>query len=88
MQLKSESQIIKDLTKKFLEKEENVYYLDRLFMANTVVRWVFRHANNQEEILQYLIQIDKYLNREINLSWKNGEIKVERKKEAKHENVR
>lgn len=88
MQIKNEREIIKDLINKYLKKDENVYYLDRLFVANTVIRWIFDETKQQGEILQYLIQVDKFLNGEINLYWKNGNIKVERKKEVKHENVR
>lgn len=88
MRLKNENEILDELIKKFSQKKDNVYYLNRLFVANTVIRWIFRETSQHEEILQYLMQVERFLKEEIDLYWKNGKIKVARKNGAKDEDAR
>lgn len=76
MNLKSQEDIIDGLTKKFLKKEDNIYHLERLFMAVSVVRWMFKNAGSNAEILQYLVQVERHLTGEINLYWQDDVIKV------------
>ena len=84
MKIKSPEQIIKAMVEKYSTKEDNIVHLERLFVAASVVRWVFQNTSNTEEMLKYLMQVDKYLQKETELYWEEGIIKVktERKKKV------
>lgn len=80
MVLKSEKDIINNIIKKYLVKENNLIKVNRLFVAVSVVRWVFSSTKDTEEILGYLTQLERFLDGEINLYWENSVIKVGRNK--------
>jgi hypothetical protein len=83
MHIKHPEEIINSLFKKYSTQEENIIHLERLFMAASVIRWVFRVTNKPEEIVQYMGQIEKYLKGELELYWEAGVIKVKRVKRGK-----
>lgn len=83
MKLKSPEEVIKNLVEKYTVEDENIFYLNRLFMAASVVRWAFKVASTTEEIIQYLSQVEKYLSGQIELYWQDGVIKVGRVKRGK-----
>ena len=61
---------------KYIEKKDNIYFSNRLFVANTVLNWVLTSFNEQKVIKYYLKEIEKHLKGEITLYWENGIIKV------------
>ena len=83
MHLRDPEQIIFSLYHKYSTREDNLINAERLFIAASVVRWVFRTASRGDEILQYLLQVEKYLEGEINLYWEGDIIKVGRMKRGK-----
>ena len=52
-------------------------------MAASVIRWAFKNSSRGDEIIQYLMQVEKYLDGEINLYWEGDIIKVGRAKRGK-----
>ena len=83
MNLKSPDEIIAIFVEKYLTKEDNIINAKRLFVASSVIRWIFETTTNQTEIIQYLGQVEKYLNGQIELYWHNDVIKVGRAKKGK-----
>ena len=81
MKIKTPEQIIKAMVEKYSTREDNIVHLERLFIAASVVRWVFQNTSNTEEMLKYFMQVDKYLQKEVELYWEEGIIKV--RKETK-----
>ena len=61
MNLRSPEEIIRAFFQKYSVFEENIIILRRLFVAASVIRWVFNSTTRQDEILQYLVQVEKYL---------------------------
>lgn len=83
MHLRDPDEIIISLYRKYSSKEDNLIIAERLFVAASVVKWVFKNANRGDEIIQYLLQVEKYLEGEINLYWEEDVIKVGRVKRGK-----
>lgn len=83
MHLRDPEQIINSLYRKYAVKEDNLIILERLFVAASVIRWSFKNSSRGDEILQYLMQVEKYLEGEINLYWEGDIIKVGRAKRGK-----
>ena len=83
MNLRSPDEIIKAFFQKYSAFEGNIIILRRLFVAASVIRWIFDSTTRQDEILQYLVQVEKYLEGEIDLYWKDGVIKVGRNKKGR-----
>jgi hypothetical protein len=82
MKLKRPEEIIKSIYDRYSVKEENIIFLGRLFVAASVVRWAFKQSSKTEELLQYLSQVEKFLEGEIDLYWQDGVIKVGRNKKG------
>ena len=83
MQIKHPEEIISNLFKRYSTQEENILHLERLFMAASVIRWAFKVTSKPEEIVQYLAQVEKFLNGTIDLYWEGSIIKVGRTKRGK-----
>ncbi len=83
MNLKSPDEIVDALVKKYTVTNDNLILMRRLFVAASVVRWAFSTTSRVEEILQYLGQVEKYLDGEIDLYWEDEVIKVARVKRGK-----
>ena len=83
MHLKNPEQIINSLYHKYCVKEDNLIILEHLFMAASVIRWAFKNSSRGDEIIQYLMQVEKYLDGEKNLYWEGDIIKVGRAKRGK-----
>jgi len=76
MKLKRPEEIIKSIYERYSVKQDNIVFLGRLFVAASVVRWAFNQSSKTEELLQYLSQIERFLEGEIELYWQDGVIKV------------
>jgi hypothetical protein len=73
--------IIKKMIKDYAVKEENIFYADRLFVANTVLNWVLNNTKEEIQKKQYITQIEKHLTGEITLYWHKGVIKFRKEQE-------
>ncbi len=83
MKLKQPEEIIKGIRKRYLTKLDNVFYLEKYFVACSVIRWIYKTTDKTEEILAYMGQIERHMNGEIDLFWENGVIKVGKPKKDK-----
>jgi len=72
--------VFDSLVERFLEQEENVVIVDRLFMAKSIVRDVvekkFSGEYTSEAAARILKIVEKYLSGDIDLIREDGEIKV------------
>ena len=63
-----------------LTQESNLYVAERIFQANSFVNWIrkssFDETLNKDEIEQSMHVIRMFLQKKINLEWKNGTINV------------
>lgn len=83
MKLKQPEEIIKGIKLRYLTKLDNVYYLERFFVACSVVRWIYKTTDKTEEILSYLGQVERHMQGEIDLFWEDSVIKVGKPKKGK-----
>lgn len=70
---------IKRYIRDYLKINENVYQSERLFIAKSVLLWALKTAQDQKIFTYYLKEIEKHLNGEITLYWKDGIVKVKKK---------
>lgn len=73
--------LIKKMIKHYAIREDNMFYAERLFVANTVLNWVLNTAKDEVHRKQYITQIEKHLTGEITLYWENGVIKIKKDQE-------
>jgi len=63
-----------------LTQESNLYIAERIFQANSFVNWIrknsFDKTLNKDEIEQSMHVIRMFLQKKINLEWKNGTINI------------
>lgn len=76
MTLKDPKTVIRNLYQKYLEKEENIIYADKLFVINTVINFLFAGKSYKEldqfKIARYGEFIHKYLQGEVDIYWEDG----------------
>jgi hypothetical protein len=63
------------LLKNMLKREDNIYHAEKMFVAMSVLRWVFEQKVTDDVRAKYFSQIDKYLANEIDLYWEDGIIR-------------
>jgi hypothetical protein len=73
--------IIKKMIKHYAIREDNVFFAERLFVANTVLSWVLENTKEEVQRRQYITQIEKHLTGEITLYWDKGVIKFRKDQE-------
>ena len=63
-----------------LTQENNLYIGDRIFQANSFVNWIRENSVgktlDKEEIEQNMLIVRMFLQKKVNLKWKNGIIDV------------
>ena len=71
---------VKKFLKKYIEQKDNIFFCDRIFMANSVLTWALENIKEKEKFIYYLKEVEKHLSGELTLYWEDGSIKVKRKK--------
>ena len=66
----------KKILSKYLKNEDNLAHAERLFIARSVLVWVFENNKDQKAIKYYISEIEKFLKNEIILYWENGVVKT------------
>lgn len=88
MNLKSPKQIIRNLFHKHSDKLDNVIYADKLFIINTIVNYLFKDKDysslNKAKVAEYGELINRYLEDEVDIYWKDGILMVAEKEDAEH----
>ena len=63
-----------------LQKKDNLYFAEQIFHANSFINWIKKGIHektlSEEEIEQSMLAIRMFLQKKINLEWKNGTINV------------
>jgi hypothetical protein len=70
---------ITKLIKDNLVIEENVYFSERLFVAYSVLRWIFKNYKDEQQTKFYIQEVERHLKKEITLYWEDDIIKVMKK---------
>lgn len=84
----TKEQAIKAILKKHLATSENLFLSERLFVAKSVINWIFDNIKSEPVKKVYFEDVDKYLKGDLELKWFNGLIIKNKslKKENKNEN--
>lgn len=76
MQIKDPKTVIRNLYQKYLFREENIIYADKLFVINTVINFLFNGKTYKEidqfQIARYGEYIHRYLQDEVDIYWNDG----------------
>ena len=68
------------LEDKTFEKEKNVFYAENAFFANSLIQWCTEKREEEsityEQFKSYMLMLNKFLKKEVDLFWKNGILHV------------
>ena len=67
---------VNKLLKKYLKRDENICHAEKLFVAKSVLLWVYENNKEAKAIKYYIGEIERYLSGDITLYWEDGTIKV------------
>jgi hypothetical protein len=70
---------ISKLIKDSLKVEENIYLSERLFVAHSVLLWIFKNYKDSQQIKFYIQQVERHLKKEITLYWEDDIVKIMKK---------
>ena len=73
----------KYILKKFLVIENNILLSERLFIAKSIINWIFDNSKNEYVIEMYMKDLESFLKGELDLRWVDGIIT--KKKENKND---
>ena len=85
MTLKQPKQIITSIFNKYVKKQDNVVYAEKLFIINTIINYLFSQGDpktTSKKLLEYGEIINRYLNNEVDIYWQDGTIMVKELKSA------
>lgn len=87
MDYKNKDEAITAILKKYLKKEDNMLLSERLFVAKSVINWIFDNTKHPMIIKSYIEDVERYIVGTLDLTWKDGVIvKKKTKKELTNEN--
>jgi hypothetical protein len=70
----TKQQVLKSIIHQYMVIDENLYDAKKLFVAATVINWVFDQKTKKETFEKYMNFVFRYLNNEIDLFWEDGTI--------------
>lgn len=84
----TKEQAIKTILKNHLSSSGNLFLSEKLFIAKSVINWIFDNVKSEPVKKVYFDDVDKYLKGDLDLKWFNGLIIKNKspKKENKNEN--
>jgi len=69
---------------KYFYHEDNVFRAEKLFLVNSVIKWVVEQAKNKEfdstQVRNYLNVVSSFLEGQIDIFWENGTLYVHKLK--------
>lgn len=80
MRLKDRKEVVRDLFKLKITKEENIIWASKFFIINSIINYVYDIKDEKERmqlLLLYGDLITKFLKNEIDLRWQDGRILVD-----------
>tara|TARA_Y100000004_G_C8914042_1_gene412231 strand:- start:896 stop:1150 length:255 start_codon:yes stop_codon:yes gene_type:complete len=84
--LKEAEIFIKDIIAegKYFYYEDNVFMAEKLFVVNSIIRWVVSRSKSGEfdssQVRNYLNAVASYLDGKIDVFWENGALYVQKLK--------
>lgn len=81
---KDREEAIKHILKKFLIIQNNILLSERLFIAKSIINWIFDNSKNSHVIDMYMKDLESFLKGDLDLRWVDGIIT--KKKESKNDN--
>jgi hypothetical protein len=87
MNYKNKEEAITAILKKYLVIQNNMLLSERLFVAKSIINWIFQNSKNPLIIKSYLEDVERHIKGDLELSWKDGIIvRKKNKKETTNEN--
>ena len=80
---KDKEEAIKYILRNFLVIENNIFLSERLFIAKSIINWIFQNSKNPQVIDMYMKDLELFLNGKLDLKWVDGIIT--KKKETKND---
>jgi len=77
------NEAIKHILKNFLVIEDNILLSERLFIAKSIINWIFDNSKNECVIDMYMKDLELFLKGKLDLRWVDGIIT--KKKETKND---
>jgi hypothetical protein len=67
-----------ELLSKYINKEDNLINCQKIFIANSFIRWIEENSKDDSQFAGYLKEVARYLDGEIDLYWEKGSIKIKK----------
>ena len=67
-----------DLLSKYISREDNLINCQKIFIANSFIRWIENNAKDMVQFAGYLKEVSRYLEGKIDLYWEKGSIKIKK----------
>ena len=84
MAMETAEEAVKELiVKRPVDKDGNLLHTSRIFVAASVIRWIYENTNTKEQIMHYLSQVEKHLKGELEMYWENDLIRIRKEKRGK-----
>lgn len=77
------NEAIRHILKNFLVIEDNILLSERLFIAKSIINWIFDNSKNEYVIDMYMKDLELFLKGKLDLRWVDGIIT--KKKESKND---
>lgn len=88
MRVKDPKTILRNLFSEYKHKDQNVVYVEKLFIVNTVINYLFKDKSYREldqfQIARYGELINRFLKEEVDIYWKNGRLMVRDLESGEH----
>jgi len=68
----TKEQAIRTILKKHLSVNDNLFLSQKLFVAKSVINWIFDNVKTEPVKKVYFEDVEKYLKGELDLKWFNG----------------
>lgn len=66
------------LLNKYISKEDNLLNCQKIFIANSFIKWIQANSKDDLQFAGYLKEVVRYLEGEIDLYWEKGTIKIKK----------
>jgi len=77
---KDRQEATKHILRKFLTIEDNVLSSERLFIAKSIINWIFDNSKNPHVIDMYMKDLESFLKGDLELHWVDSIIKKKERK--------
>ena len=72
----------RELLNKYMTREDNLINCQKIFIANSFIRWIEDNSKDMIQFANYLKEVSRYLDGEIDLYWEKGSIKIKKSRKS------